>query len=1389
MESALPLYTILFSILLLITLPTTHTLIFNGKNPPFLHSFLSFSLGFQIIDLDLAYPDFYTQALRWTGSAGSTINKAFECDNELFLGGVDAFPTQNSQFTRKYTNLPSHNSITFSIWIRLIDLWKIGDNIDIMFDNINVGFQNTLDDLTSWAATSSKCGNNAVRDLDVKVFGKISHSGPDLTLKIINKRVTGTNLGTFGFRDVYLMMSNNVVTTEKWVLPFITGTNEVNVTNCTHFTDFEDIEECDKCWLVPTLMNLTACYDYTNTIETKTCDYCDNIPTSAININKCATKTVTDSQTPNVTQCICPDSSIANSIEDCYNSCEDETVIANCTTCAGCDNICSDCVACTDCSIDLLYGGDIICDECAACFNCTYPSTSFDCLGCADCIYVNPCNSTNCDLSTDSTTQNIIVNCDDLTEITSNGTNKTVVFDTCLKEKTISHTTHCETCTTTWDEITQYDFTDCEPDPTALGSMNCINCIVTTVPEIKTHCYEYEDYVDILHCQNIPSFDYNCTWVTSMINSTNCTNLGVCTTVMQNLTSFDACDVQTFPAAVGANLSNCVNTSAEFTRHHSCDSVFTIHEVITGLPNQFGCKSGFYWSIPDNDCMPCHSNCELCYGSSASECYKCANNRYFDGTSCIQCHSSCEICYGTTATTCSYCSPPNFYAIDNTCVSCDAPFIKSSATHYGFCVYPCKSGEYLYSDGSCYATCDSRFTTSLKYNKQLCNFQCNTGEILFHDGVCRAVSICPYPLKMQRYGAYSICEYPCYNGEIFYSTGICSLSTCSDPFVLGVYTTDTFGSFSVCESLCKTPPDIYRHHNNTCRSDCLVPLVSRIEQGVQICDPPLCGLINCASCSPTNPCQSYYHCDLFLGGFCLPDFTYYLTGTVTKTFVNGLTIVAMVSPALGIPTDANDNLEMTIPGLVIDQDYTTTIVKTSNGVFEININILISLEGRNLFALLTYSPLQLYLTTQVSIPRITFISKVVQKAVESVDGASQITFLLFVVSIVGMVVGGGLTSLWTALPESQYTYYLLYLNVAYLHHTQSYLESMDNYNLLAGSHPAKLDPSWKNGLPAKFFKLNYNPDFYANADMIFVQLVVILSCCLVFTLMLRFVRFPRQFFWFHKFLDTLMRWIKWNGLMRQTMTYIIPLSIAANVQLYTAIFGHKVPLQIFSILLAPAILLMIVWFLTRMFWFISHIPATRFERVMHTKKFGTLWEDLQTGSFGRYYFWIISIRGFLLAYVVVFIDMYPLIQVGILLFFQIFVVLLFFKGFRIRHLFTDKALNFITLIEEFLLLAMKVLILVTEWLKDSAEDSTLILIGWVIILCGVMTQVLQTGFAIGSQIRNRNVLWRRMRIAFSKFSRKPKKKKIRRLNMRAPRLIERPRPIRDIMQIDEGEEA
>jgi len=498
-------------------------------------------------------------------------------------------------------------------------------------------------------------------------------------------------------------------------------------------------------------------------------------------------------------------------------------------------------------------------------------------------------------------------------------------------------------------------------------------------------------------------------------------------------------------------------------------------------------------------------------------------------------------------------------------------------------------------------------------------------------------------------------------------------------------------------------------------------------------------------------------CDVYHGGWCLFEYTYSLKVQDLKSVTNGLTFSVKVSPMMGIGEFNDDVLNSEIPGLTKGTDYTVAIEKITMGIFAVTYNFLGDFDESKYNATLSYSPATLGLEKDFQFPHVIFISEEVKQAASTINATSQITFILFLISIFGMVFGGGIASLWTSVPDCQYMYYLLYLNVDYLHHTTLYFQSLANYDLLVGSNDGPgLDIKLKGSLPDRFFDLDYSPDFIENSNTIFIQLMLMVAGFIMGSLSLRFFRYPKDFSFIQKFFGYFMRIVKWNGLIRQLMTYILPLSTASFIQIYYAVFGKDTP-RLFSAILAPVTLAMIAWFLTKMWSLIRNAPGGRYEKAMYTKLFGTLWESLYSTSVGKYYFWLGSLRNILLAYVIVFFDIFPQLQIAILVVYQGGIIGLFFEiskkklfPLRLRHIFEDSALNLLTLVEEILMLIMKVMIWVAILKKDSASDSKMILIGWLIILPGVLTQVLQTGFSLLSQVRNRQKLWRSFRMTLHK---------------------------------------
>jgi len=900
--------------------------------------------------------------------------------------------------------------------------------------------------------------------------------------------------------------------------------------------------------------------------------------------------------------------------------------------------------------------------------------------------------------------------------------------------------------------------TSCKTMPYSAEQRHCKNCF-------PTHCNTYHELRYTTYCFN-KYFD---------IEVTNCTNIGSCSTVYSTTpTTYDYCGQDFTGTPVPANFSNDCYT-VTFTGTHiptpKCSTTMTDYTTIISYPDQFprDCTKGQYYDTTTSTCIDCHNSCDFCSGQNDIDCYNCKATYWWDGTKCIQCAAGCAVCHGPLITDCDLCTPPA-YLLDNSCISCDPPLIRSitDTGKFAYCTYPCQLNEYLYDDGTCHPTCNSLFLSITQYGRNFCKFPCTPPNIMFYDGCGPAP--CSFPLVIKYDGALEICVFPCALGETLYYNNTCLPTPCSYPLVLENII--SHGVHQICEPKCKglTP---YRHNNDTCMATCSPPLRPMVLESAILCGPPMCGAVICDSCS-TAPCKEAYGCNIELGRFCIPYYTYGLEPTNMKPVLNGQVITVQVIPTQhGLTADSNDYLLFSIEGLQPHIDYEYDVLHLAVGVFQVNFTLLQPQDGVALYGALHYSPYNIDIRGRFEIPRVTFISEMIQKAGKSVGNASQIAFMLFIISIIAMILGGGLTSLWTSLPDSQYTYYLIYLNIEYLHHTQTYFETLSSYDLLSSPERDPIiieDLPLKKSLPNKFYALSFPKDFLENSSQIFLQIIVMAIALFCSYFLQRYIRFPRQLSFLHRVLDYAEGALKWNGLIRQGMTYILPLSTASFIQLYSSIFGKST--QTFSLILAGAFLFILLWFFATMYNFIRYVPSTKLERALHTKTYGTLWENLHTNTYGRYYFWFVALRGFLLSYAVVFLTEFPYVQIITLLAYQVLMVGLFMKGIKVRQIFQDNWLNNVTFIEELLILTIKTVILTFMIMKDrGAPDDTLILIGWLIIIPGALSQALHIIYSIAVQVRNRKKHYDAIKLMFLRFGNKKRMRRIRRIARKPKRIL------------------
>ena len=148
---------------------------------------------------------------------------------------------------------------------------------------------------------------------------------------------------------------------------------------------------------------------------------------------------------------------------------------------------------------------------------------------------------------------------------------------------------------------------------------------------------------------------------------------------------------------------------------------------------------------------------------------------------------------------------------------------------------------------------------------------------------------------------------------------------------------------------------------------------------------------------------------------------------------------------------------MTLDFFTTDLDYSITTQKVSKGVFQITFKVLKSLQTSTFTAHFTYSPSNLLVKTDLGMPRVVYISSTLQAIAQMVKGGSYASFSLLMILAAIFALTGGLSVIWSFLPENQYSYYLLYLNVQYPYQASVYFRSLANYNVLFTSKSPQSD--------------------------------------------------------------------------------------------------------------------------------------------------------------------------------------------------------------------------------------------------------------------------------------------------------------------------------------------
>ena len=246
-----------------------------------------------------------------------------------------------------------------------------------------------------------------------------------------------------------------------------------------------------------------------------------------------------------------------------------------------------------------------------------------------------------------------------------------------------------------------------------------------------------------------------------------------------------------------------------------------------------------------------------------------------------------------------------------------------------------------------------------------------------------------------------------------------------------------------------------------------------------------------------------------------------------------------------------------------------------------------------------------------------------------------------------------------------------------------------------------------------------------------------------------------SFFQRNRLIKTMYESLRWNTVIRIFLENGTPLAFAIFLQGRVISLNSAYHYIVLSLMLFSSAYFMIMLVSTAKI--LSKRTINDLNEEDTEKKYGTLYEGVKlTNDAAKYYYLIILIRGVVITFLVTFVDSLPLMQIVILIFYNIFFVWYIFKSV----VFKTRALTIICRANQILILGAEIVILCLAF-----ETSSMLyynILGWLISGSLLLALVLELGYLGAVQIMNIKYVWQgaknlwgRLRSVLTK-GRKPK---------------------------------
>ena len=401
-----------------------------------------------------------------------------------------------------------------------------------------------------------------------------------------------------------------------------------------------------------------------------------------------------------------------------------------------------------------------------------------------------------------------------------------------------------------------------------------------------------------------------------------------------------------------------------------------------------------------------------------------------------------------------------------------------------------------------------------------------------------------------------------------------------------------------------------------------------------------------------------------------------------------------------------------------------------------------------------------YLSATVYVPRKFILVDSYGKLAQAAPTIKNMLLSAAAGSLVISAALGSTAALWSMIGFQQFIGYFIYINVDYPYIVELFLSIFQSMNLSFLPNPiSALMKSWSQEFPSlksdslevkyqppqKFMNYNLTSFFIENGGQtIIISLGFLLITAVSPTVLrLRFIPGRRK-------LAKLQLQLKWNVNARAFLESGIPMALALFLQLRKATFS-----TLYNVVSVSFAFIGFVYLAT-MSMFLVKILHTRDASDLRTKEvkmtYGTLYEGISLRKpHGKYYNMIILLRGTLLVFLAVFLDVSPRAQIIPLIIYNIGLIYYMFK----ISSFEDFKLDIVNKIKEVFILIGEVSILFLTLEKNSKiyyQTISLIIIGFL-----GSALVIEVLYSIYIQFGGLKVGFRKMMFLILNFIRKQRR--------------------------------